>query len=59
MAGIAIGVLWQKDKIMQIRSLITKQADDEEARIDAIIKSYRFKTVTPEKNATCPSPQGN
>lgn len=53
--GFAMGILWQKDKVESLKNQLIKQGQEEEKRIDAIIKSYQQKNISPSNNATSSS----
>lgn len=52
--GLAVGILLQKDKITKINSQLTQQKEEEEKKIETIIKSYQKKNITPQETTSSP-----
>lgn len=52
--GLAVGILLQKDKITKINSQLIQQKEEEEKKIESIIKSYQKKNIIPQEATSSP-----
>lgn len=52
--GFAFGILLNKDKIVKMNSQLINQQEEEEKKIETIIKSYQKNNIIPQEATSSP-----